>query len=60
MSTFCRDRAVPKAVEIEPILADKLGARIFGKRMLGGDIFGPASLERAGGWVPRVGKEMKS
>src|SRR5689334_7822123 len=57
-SIFGGDGEIPKAVEVEPIFADKLWARVFRERMLRRDVLSPAGFEGTGGGLP--GKKSNS
>ena len=48
------DCVVPKPVQIQPILADHLRARIVGVRTLRGNVLGPARQQRSLGRLPFV------
>jgi hypothetical protein len=51
------DGIVPEAVEVGPVVANELGAGVFGVDIGGRNILGPAGHERAGGRFPIGGAD---
>ena len=43
---------IPKAIEIEPILADHLRSWVFRQRIFGGNLLGPSRFQRTAGLLP--------
>ena len=52
LGVFGCNGEIPKAIEIEPVLADHLRPRVFGMGVFRGDFFGPPGFERALGRSP--------